>query len=69
MNNESEKPERLKPQDSKQKEVKNPKDDNEAVVKPEDRIYTKNNAHFANPAKRRETDEQPVHPVRTPPKD
>ncbi len=69
MNNESEKPEKLRPQDSKQKEVKNPKDDNEAVVKPEDREYTRDEANFANPAKRRETDEQPVHPVKTPSKD
>ena len=69
MNNESEKPEKLLPQDSKQKEVKNPKDDNEAVVKPEDKLYTRDEADFVNPAKRRETDEQPVHPVKTPPKD
>ncbi len=69
MNNESEKPEKLKPQDSKQKEVKNPKDDNEAVIKPKDKVYTRDEADFVNPAKRRETDEQPVHPVRNPPKD
>jgi len=69
MNNESEKPEKLRPQDSNQKEVKNPKDDNEAVVKPEDRIYTKVEANLPNPAKRRENEEQPVHPVKTPPID
>jgi len=69
MNNESEKPEKLRPQDSKQKEVKNPKDDNESVVKPEDRIYTRSEADFANPAKRRETDEQPVNSVKKAPKD
>jgi hypothetical protein len=67
MNNQSEKPEKLKPQDSQQKEVKTPKDDNEAVVKPEDKLYTKNDADFVNPAKRRESEEQPVHPVKTPP--
>ncbi len=69
MNNESEKPEKLRPQDSKQKEVKNPEDDNTAVVKPEDRVYTKSEADFPNPAKRRETDEQPVNSVKTPPTD
>ncbi len=69
MNNQSEKPEQLKPQDSKQKEVKTPKDDNEAVVKPEDKTYTKEDAQFVNPAKRRENDEQPVHPVKDEPRD
>ncbi len=68
MNNESEKPEKLRPQDSKQKEVKNPNDDNEAVVKPEDKVYNRSEPDFVNPAKRRETDEQPVNPVKTPPK-
>lgn len=62
MNNESKKPEKLKPQDSKRKEIKHPKNDNEAVVKPEDRSYTKEQADFGNPAKKRETSEQPVHP-------
>ncbi len=67
MNNQSQKPEQLRPQDSKQKEIKNPKDDNEAVVKPEDRTYKKDEAQFANPAERRENGEQPVHPVKKPP--
>lgn len=69
MNNESEKPEKLRPQDSKQKGVKNPQDDHEAVVKPQDKIYTKEDPEFVSPAKRRENEEQPVHPVNTPPKD
>ncbi len=69
MNNQSEKPEKLEPQDSEQKKVKHPKDDNEAVVKSQDKIYTKEEANFADPAKRRETDEQPVTPIKTPPKD
>lgn len=69
MNHQSEKPEKLKPQDSQQKEVKHPNDDNESVVKPEDRVYTKDEADFTNPAKRRENGEQPVHPVKTEPKD
>ena len=61
MNNESDKPEKLKPQDSEEKRIKNPKDDNEAVVKPEDKVYQKQEANFDNPAKKRETSEQPVH--------
>lgn len=69
MNNESEKPEQLRPQDSKQKEIKHPKDNNEAVVKPKDRVYTNNEPNLADPAKRRETDEQPVHPVKKAPND
>lgn len=69
MNNQSEKPEQLKPQDSKQKELKSPKDDHEAVVKPEDRIYTHKDAQLPDPAKRRENEEQPVHPVKSEPKD
>lgn len=69
MNNQSKKPEQLKPQDSKQKNIKTPNNDNEAVVKPEDQNYTKDNAELPDPAKRRETDEQPVTPVKTPPND
>ncbi|SKB89747.1 hypothetical protein [Daejeonella lutea] len=69
MNNESEKPENFLPQDSKRKNVKNPKDDNEAVVKAKDKIYTKDEAEFDNPSKRRETDEQPVNSVKIPAKD
>ena len=69
MNNQSEKPEKLLPQDSEQKKVEHAKDDNKAVVKREDRIYTKEEANLPDPAKRRETDEQPVNPVKTPPKD
>jgi len=39
-----------------------------AVKKPEDKDYTEEEANFKNPAKRRETEEQPVNPVKTPPK-
>jgi len=39
-----------------------------AVKKPEDKDYTKDNPDFKNPAKQREQDEQPVNPVKTPPK-
>jgi hypothetical protein len=69
MNNQSEKPEKLLPQDSDQKNIKTPKDDNEAVVKPEDKLYTRHDADLPDPAKRRETDEQPVNPIKSPPKD
>ena len=40
-----------------------------AVKQPEDKDYNKEEAGFKNPAKRRETDEQPVNPIKTPPKD
>jgi hypothetical protein len=39
------------------------------VKKSEDKDYNKEEAGFKDPAKRRETDEQPVNPVKTPPKD
>ena len=58
MNNQNKKPEKLKPMDSEQKEI-NPKNDNQAVVKLEDKTYTKEEAHFKNPAKKREQSEQP----------
>ncbi len=41
---------------------------NKAVKKPEDKDYNKENANFKNAAKRKETDEQPVNPIKTPPK-
>jgi len=69
MNNQSKKPENLEPQDSDQKNIKHPKNDEEAVVKPEDQVYNKQNATFINPAKKREQGEQPVHPVKEPPKE
>ena len=40
-----------------------------AVKKPEDKDYNQEEAGFKNPAKRREQDEQPVNPIKTPPKD
>lgn len=39
-----------------------------AVKKPEDKIYKKENAHFENPAKKREESEQPVHSIKKAPK-
>jgi hypothetical protein len=64
MNNQSKKPEKLKPQDSEEKGIKHAKHDNESVVKPEDKTYTKEQADFGNTAKRRENSEQPVHPAK-----
>ncbi|NEU08669.1 hypothetical protein GZH53_10135 [Flavihumibacter sp. R14] len=69
MNNQSKKPEKLEPQDSDQKNIKHPRNDDKAVVKPEDKAYYKQDASFNDPAKRREQDEQPVHPVKKEPKD
>ena len=40
-----------------------------AVKKPEDKDYQEEEAGFKNPAKQREQSEQPVNPVKTPPKD
>lgn len=40
-----------------------------AVKKPEDKDYNKEEAHFKNPAKKREEGEQPVHPIKKAPKD
>ncbi|WP_316811037.1 hypothetical protein [Pedobacter heparinus] len=40
-----------------------------AVKKPEDKDYNRDNAHFKNPAKKREESEQPVHPIKKAPKE
>ena len=69
MNNQSEKPEKLRPQDSDRKDIKHPKDDNEAVVKSEDKQYHKDEAEFKNVAKSRENSEQPVNPIKQAPKE
>ncbi|MBB5439082.1 hypothetical protein HDC92_002766 [Pedobacter sp. AK017] len=42
---------------------------NKAVKKPEDKDYNRENAHFKNPAKKREESEQPVHPIKKAPKE
>lgn len=39
-----------------------------AVKKPEDEDYNREEADFKNPAKKREEEEQPVHPVKNAPK-
>lgn len=38
------------------------------VKKPEDEDYNREEANFENPAKKREEEEQPVHPVKKAPK-
>ncbi len=69
INNQSDKPEKLKPQDSERKHIRHREDDDEAVLKPEDRDYTEEEADFRDPAKVKEESEQPVGPVKNPPKD
>ena len=69
MNNSSDKPEKFEPKDSKQKNIKHPQSDSEAVLKPEDQVYRKENPEFKNPAKTKEESEQPVHSVKDAPKD
>ncbi|MET4080104.1 hypothetical protein ABIB40_000044 [Pedobacter sp. UYP30] len=43
--------------------------DHKTVKKPEDKVYTKDEPHYKNPAKQRENDEQPVHSIKDPPKE
>jgi hypothetical protein len=40
---------------------------NHAVVKPEDKDYEAKDADMSDAADRKETNEQPVHPIKTPP--
>ncbi|MGB4776536.1 MAG: hypothetical protein WBP45_15265 [Daejeonella sp.] len=61
MNNQSKKTEKLKPQDSVQKNIRDHKNDDKAVLKKEDEVYTKEEADFKNIAKKRENSEQPVN--------
>lgn len=69
MNNQSKKAEKLAPQDSERKPVKHPENDNEAVIKPEDMEYHKDDVDFKNIAKRKEEQEQPVTPIKEPPRE
>lgn len=69
INNQSDKPEKFEPKDSERKDIRHPQDDEEAVLKPEDQDYTEEEPEFRDPAKSKEEDEQPVNPVKTPPKD
>lgn len=68
MNNQSKKSEKLQPKDSGRKELKHPEEDSEAVIKPKDQVYTKEEADFKNIAKKKENQEQPVDPIKNPPK-
>jgi hypothetical protein len=54
INNQSDKPEKLIPMDSEQKEIQHPKDDKEAVVKTEDKHYKEQNVNFGNVAEKKE---------------
>jgi len=65
INNQSDKPEKLEPKDSGRKEI----NDEDAVLKPEDKDYTKEDPNFRDPAKTKEESEQPVLPVKKEPKD
>lgn len=67
--NQSDKTEKLEPQDSEQKDIKPRRDDEKAVIKPEDQTYTAEDAQFKDPAKTKESSEQPVNPIKTPPKE
>ena len=69
MNNQSTKKENLEPQDSERKDIKPSKNENKAVIQPEDQEYTQDNPEFKDPAKTKETSEQPVNPIKNPPKD
>lgn len=69
INNKSDKPEKLEPQDSERKDIKPGRDDDKSVVKPKDLDYEEEDADFKNLAKTKETSEQPVNPIKTPPKE
>ncbi|MDB5014727.1 MAG: hypothetical protein JWQ25_2929, partial [Daejeonella sp.] len=51
MNNQSDKPEKSRPQDSERKDIKHHQDDDEAVIKSEDQQYNAKDADFKNVAK------------------
>jgi hypothetical protein len=69
INNQNDKPEKFEPKDSKRKDIKHPENDDEAVVKPADLEYDKEEEDFGNVAKYKEQREQPVLPIKDPPKD
>jgi hypothetical protein len=69
INNQSDKPEKFEPKDSKRKNIKHPQDDEEAVIKPEDRKYKKEESDFGDVAKYKEEREQPVLPIKEAPKE
>jgi hypothetical protein len=69
MKNQSKKAEKLTPQDSERKEIHHPENDNEAVINPEDLQYRKEEPDFKDIAVRKEQQEQPVQPIKDPPKE
>ena len=69
INNQSDKHENFEPKDSKRKNIKHPQDDEDAVVKPEDRKYKKEQSDFGDVAKYKEEREQPVLPIKDAPKE
>ncbi len=69
INNQSDRPEKFEPKDSKRKDIKHPENDEEAVVKPEDQTYTKEDDDFGDIATYKEQREQPVLPVKEAPKE
>ncbi len=69
MNNQSEKPEKLRPQDSERKDITTPENDNEVVRRSEEKNYVEKDADFGNISKSKENSEQPVNPIKRAPKD
>ncbi|WP_207429640.1 hypothetical protein [Pedobacter sp. SYSU D00535] len=68
INNQSDKPEKFEPKDSERKDIRHPEDDQEAVLKLEDLDYTEEEADFKDPSTTKERGEQPLDPVKDPPK-
>ncbi|MBC7914060.1 MAG: hypothetical protein H7Y07_08055, partial [Pyrinomonadaceae bacterium] len=60
INNQSDKPEKFEPKDSKRKDIQHPQNDEEAVVKVEDQAYNKEESDFGDIAKYKAEREQPV---------
>lgn len=69
INNQSDKTEKFEPKDSERKDIKHPQDDEEAVVKPEDREYNEQDENFGDIAERKAQNEQPITPNKETPKD
>ena len=68
INNQSDKPEKFEPQDSERKEIDHIKDDNEAVVKPEDLEYKEEEVDFGNIEESKAENEQPINSIDEKPK-
>ena len=68
INNQSDKPEKFQPKDSERKEIDHIKDDNEAVLKPEDLKYKEEEAEFGNIEQNKAENEQPINSIDEKPK-